>query len=283
MVLLPLEDLVSARRQFGSIRKLPSGRWQVRHADPAGTRITVPTTFGTRGDASRYLARVQSDMERAQWRDPRAGRITFEEWATEWLAGNPAKRATTLARDTVVLQTHVLPLLRDRPLASITPAHIKGVVDAMSSKLAPATVRTNVGVIRAVLNAAVEADLITRSPVRGLRLHTADPRERPTLTLEEIFRLADTVGAPYRGLILLGGVLGLRWSEAIGLRVCDVDFLRKTLTVTQTISEVEGRLSIAPTKSRASRRTMSVPQFVLYELSEHLAREQRSGADLIFV
>ena len=124
----------------------------------------------------------------------------------------------------------------------------------MTAKLAPATVRTNLAVLRAVLNAAVEADIIGRSPVRAVRLRKAPARERPTLTPEELERLADEVGSSYRALILIAGVIGLRWSEAIGLRVCDVDFLRKTLTVTQTISEVEGRLSIAPTKSRASRR-----------------------------
>src|SRR5204862_1460567 len=100
--------------------------------------------FGSRGDAAQYVGRVQADMERGQWHDPRLGRTTFGEWAAQWLAGNLSKRATTLARDTVVLQTHVLPLLRDRPLASIAPAQIKGVVDAMAARLVPDTVRTNV-------------------------------------------------------------------------------------------------------------------------------------------
>ena len=79
MVLLRPEARMSARRHFGSIRKLPSGRWQVRYPDHAGTRIAVPMTFGSRGDAARYLARVQADMERGQWHDPRLGRTTFGE------------------------------------------------------------------------------------------------------------------------------------------------------------------------------------------------------------
>ena len=52
-----------------------------------------------------------------------------------------------------------------------------------------------------------------------------------------------------RAVILVAGVLGLRWSEAIGLRVGDVDFLRRTLTVRRTIAEVEGKFRIAETKA----------------------------------
>jgi integrase len=65
--------------------------------------------------------------------------------------------------------------------------------------------------------------------------------------------------------------------------VSDVDFLRRRLTVSQTISEVEGRLNVAPTKSRKSRRTMSVPQFVIDEVARHIASLGRSGDELIFV
>jgi hypothetical protein len=49
------------------------------------------------------------------------GRITFAEWARQWLADNPSKRATTRARDETVLRKHFLPTLADPPLASITP------------------------------------------------------------------------------------------------------------------------------------------------------------------
>jgi len=239
-------------------------------------------TFATRGDASRYLARVQADLERGEWHDHRLRRITFAEWAERWLASNPAKRSTTLARDTTVLRTHALPTLGDRPIASITPADIKAVVDEMASKLAPNTVRTNVAVLRAVFNAAVEAEILGRSPVRSVRTAKADTRDRPTLTMDEILRLADAIGDRYRALVLVGAILSLRWSEAIALRVSDVDFLRRTVTVSQTISEVEGRLNVAATKSRRSRRTMSVPQFVIEELARHAATFDRSADDLLF-
>jgi len=44
------------RRQFGSIRKLPSGRWQARHRETVTNRLlNAPTTFATKAAANRYL------------------------------------------------------------------------------------------------------------------------------------------------------------------------------------------------------------------------------------
>jgi integrase len=127
--------------------------------------------------------------------------------------------------------------------------------------VAPATVRTNVGVLRAVLNAAVAADLISRSPVRSIKLETAAPCERPTLTPEQLDALASEVPGRYRALVLLAGVVGLRWSELVGLRAGSINFLARTVTISETISEVGGRHAVAITKSKSSGRTLSVPAF----------------------
>ncbi|MHB1533476.1 MAG: phage integrase central domain-containing protein [Acidimicrobiales bacterium] len=215
--------MTTRRRQFGRIRKLPSGRYQARYPNGIGRDLAAPATFPTKADAAVFLSRVQTDMERGAWRDPRLGLVTFGAWAQQWLTANPAKRSTTLARDQVVLNTHLLPSLGARSLASITPAHVKGCVDAMAAKLPPATVRTNVGVLKAIMNAAVDADLLTRSPVRNLRLSSGPPRQRPTLTLGELSALAEATPRGFRALVLAAGLLGLRWSEAAGLRVRDVD------------------------------------------------------------
>lgn len=270
---------MSTRRQFGRIRRLPSGRWQARYPDNARGDVPAPVTFSSKADAARFLARVQTEQERGEWRDPRLGEITFSAWVDEWLAGSPAKRATTRARDESVLNTHFVPTLGAISLGRITPADVRRAVDAMASNLAPTTVRTNLGVVRAVFNAAVDADLIARSPVRGIRRTNGEAKRRPTLTPDELLDLADAIGPRYRVLVLVAGVLGLRWSEAIGLRLGDIDSTAGTITVSQTVAEVAGQVEIAPTKSRASRRTLSVPRFLLDELAAHVQRHGGGSCD----
>ena len=46
----------NTRDSFGSVRRLPSGRYQVRFSDAGGTRHTAPDTFATRREAVDYLA-----------------------------------------------------------------------------------------------------------------------------------------------------------------------------------------------------------------------------------
>ena len=250
----------------------------------AGQDVPAPHTFATKGDAQRFLTSIEADMLKGSYIDPRSGRTTLSEWAGEWLDSDPGKRATTRARDHSVLRTHFLPLLGNRPLGSITPLDVRRTVEAMNERLAPATVRTNLAVLAAVLNAAVEADLIGRSPVRGIKLASERPSAKGTLSLEELIRLSKEVPGRFRALILLAGMVGLRWSEAIGLTVGKVHFLTRTIEVSETIAEVDGRLSVEATKTESSVRTLSVPEPLVEELAHHLATF-RAGAgpgDLVF-
>ena len=72
------------------------------------------------------------------------------------------------------------------------------------------------------------------------------------------------------GEVSFGGVLGLRWSEVVGLRVARLNFFRESLEVAETIAEVRGKHVRAEVKSPASRRTLAVPPFLIAMLSEHL-------------
>ena len=76
----------SNRRRFGSVRRLPSGRWQVRYRDKAGKQHAAPSTFEHKTDAAMWLARVETDLHRGEWINPERGRVSFGEWADDWLA-----------------------------------------------------------------------------------------------------------------------------------------------------------------------------------------------------
>jgi hypothetical protein len=66
-----MADARKRARSFGTARRLPSGRWQVRYYDQAGIRHTAPRTFPSKADANRYLAQVEADLLRGAWTDPR--------------------------------------------------------------------------------------------------------------------------------------------------------------------------------------------------------------------
>lgn len=259
----------TGRRQFGSVRKLPSGRWQVRYRDRIGASITAPQTFPTKSEAGRYLAMVEADLARGTYLDPRGGRITLGAWAEERL-GRPGKRAHSVARDRQALEEFGR-TLGSMPLAAITPMHVQSVVDQRSQVAKPSTVARDFSALRAALNAAVDADLIGRSPARRVRLPRVERVERQGLSPEELARLAGAVPPRYRALVLTAGVLGLRWGESVALRLRDVDFLRRTLTVAQTVEELAGHVRIvSDAKTRQSLRTLAVPPFLIEEIARHI-------------
>jgi integrase len=276
---------VSSRRRFGRIRKLPSGRWQARYPDGSGNDIPAPETFPSKGDAARWLVMIEADLARGQHIDPRAGQITFAQWADKWLA-RPGKRANSVARDRQGLEVFK-PNLGPRPLSSIMPMHVQAAIDARSQLVSPATLVRDVAAVRAVLNAAVDANLLGRSPARKVALPRVRPPDRKPLTAAELLRLADAIEGRYRALVLVGGVLGLRWGEAVGLRLCDIDFMRRTVTVAQVVEEVAGQVTIllGEAKTAGSLRTITAPPFLIEELARHLAayRPDADREDLVFV
>ena len=85
--------------------------------------------------------------------------------------------------------------------------------------------------------------------------------------------------AHYRPLIFTAGYVGLRWGELAGLRFDNVDPLHRTIKVVEQLVEVGGKVSWGPPKTRAGRRTVTMPAGVADMLAQHMASEvvQRSG------
>src|SRR6266508_5495522 len=107
------------RRAFGSVRRLPSGRWQARYFDLQGRPHTGPTTFATKTDAKRYLATVEADLTRGAWSNPRLGKTTFGQWAERWQQTTTNLRPTTRSLYGYLLGRFLLPTFGELPLARI--------------------------------------------------------------------------------------------------------------------------------------------------------------------
>lgn len=91
-------------------------------------------------------------------------------------------------------------------------------------------------------------------------------------------RLADKSGE-HRALVLTLAYCGLRWGEAIGLRVADVEFLRRRLSVSENAVQLGVRHAVGPTKGRKTR-SVPAPTFVLDELSVQC--RGKAPGDLLF-
>ena len=61
-------------RQFGNIRKLPSGRYQARYRGPDGQLRSAPVTFDRKTDASRWLSLKETEISKGGVDRPGAGK-----------------------------------------------------------------------------------------------------------------------------------------------------------------------------------------------------------------
>jgi integrase len=167
---------------------------------------------------------------------------------------------------------HILPRFAARPLASIRPSEVQAWIRELSDTLAPATVKLAYRFFAAAMRAAVTDRVLATSPCVGMKLPELVRERVVPLELHQVQSLADAMPKRYRALVIVGAGTGLRISEAFGLTVDRIDFLRRTLTVDrQLVTPARGTPRPAPPKTKASHRSVPLPDVVLEALSQHLA------------
>jgi integrase len=264
---------MAGRRQFGTVRRLSSGRWQARYPDSAGRLIAAPATFRTRADAGRYLDQVRTDRSRGAWVDPRAGRLTLSEYGDHWLRQRPDLRPRTTELYEGLLRLHILPDLGDVPLATMSTARIRSWHAALLARErpGPSTVAKSYRLLRTILGTAVEDELIAKNPCVLKGAGVERPAERPTATVAQVYELAEAVRPRFRALVLTATFTSLRLGELQALRRRHIDLLHRTVTVVeQTQLLKDGTIVTGPPKSAAGLRTVSLPAILVPELEQHL-------------
>jgi integrase len=251
---------------MASIKKRQNGRWRARYRDAAGREHAKH--FPRKIDAQRWLDTVTASLVRGDYVDPKAGKLTFREYYRNWRVSQVwatgTRRAMDLAAGSVTFA--------DLPLGSLKRSHVEAWIKGMSTTsttrkkpLAASTIHTRTNNVRSVLRAAVEDRVITRDPSKGVTL----PRRRraesamviPTTgEVGAILRVADRRFTAYVGLCAFAG---LRLGEAAAVQVGDVDFLRRTLTLSRQVQrENGGGIEIRPPKYGSERVLFLAPALV---------------------
>lgn len=259
---------------MGSIQKRTTDqgvRWKARYRAPDGRERA--RTFGRKLDAQRWLDTVEASKHRGDWVDPQSGRVTFGEWASR-VESTRRRRPSTEVRDEMLMRLHVLPQFGHLGVGQIDTTSVEEWIASLSvAGLGADTVRKCYGLLRYSMAHAVRRRLIPSSPCTDdIVLPPLPQREMRFLSPDEVESLADAIDARWRPLVLMAAYTGLRFGELTALRPSRLDLLRRTVRVEEAITEVNGRLVAGPAKTRASRRTVSIPGSLVDELAMHLSR-----------
>jgi integrase len=253
-------------------------RWIARYRDPEGN--SRAKSFTRKVDADKFLVTVEASKLRGAYVDVREASRTFRDVAEQHWAGY----AHTLAADSTrlrkrsVLDRHILPALGDHPIGSIRPSTVNAAVATWSASLAPGTVGQVLRQVRQILDSAVLDGIIPANVAKDAKAPAAPRRRNVHLSDDDITAALAVAPAAYRPLVIALIGLGLRISEACGLRVEDVDFLRQTVRVRQQ-RRPSGQMGVLKTAS-SSRDIPAVP-VVLEALAEQIRRWPREDG-LIF-
>jgi integrase len=216
----------------GSIRQLPSGKWQATLVLGEGRGAPKKTkSFPTRRDASAWLAAVKAEGVPSGPASTQTVAQSFDAYLD----------ARVLAPNTVATFTHT----RQHVVAA-------GLGDVKLAKLKPSALHQFTAHLAREGLAAASVNLYARHLATVLKFAHADGglgfnpsavtvsvrrAEVPALTIDQVKKLYEAAPDELAPVILFGAFAGLRASEACAVTVADVDFLHGTLTVDKAVDK----------------------------------------------
>lgn len=273
------------RSGFGSVRKLPSGRWQARYTGPDGLPYKAPLTFTTKGDAETHLAAVHTEISREKWVSPAVRKATalpvLAEYADTWLDDRTLKPRTR-SHYRKLFTAHILPALGQHTLNLITPTVVRTWHANLST--GPTAKAHAYSLLKTIMGTAVVEDLIPANPcrVRAAGQSKRVVKIKPA-SLDELAALVAAMPDRYRAMVLLAAWCGLRFGELAALTRADLDKVNGIVHVRRAVVRVDGQTLLGNPKSSAGVRDVRIPPHLLPVLAAHVGSHAAPGRDgLVF-
>lgn len=196
------------RRGTGSVEKLPSGNYRAIVWDPVEGRRERLGTFPTREAAETAIALALADSARGVWAPPSAGKIAFETYATQWVAAHPGLTRSTRGLYERLLRAYLLPAFEGAALRDISPVAVRTWYAQFPSSEGQRAKAYRL--LRAILNAAIEDQLLAVNPAKIKGGGLEPESERPMVPIPQVFALADAINPRYRVLLLVAAFASMR-------------------------------------------------------------------------
>ena len=264
-------------------------RYVACYRDPEG-RTRSAGTFTSHRAAERAGNREEQRVHGGTWHDRSLGAVPFRQYVEEtWL---PSKHIepTTKAAYSSYLDKHFFPFFGKKLLTQITPSLVQDwVTKASADGLSPRSIGKYHTMLHSIFKRAVRDKLIVANPCEHTELPKVITRKSLTITADEFDRLLAAIPERHRVMVETAIETGMRWGELIALRPRHIDFLRKTVTVEETILEVSRKHSptgeryvVKPYPKDNEPRTFGVDDDWLAKVALHIQSRDPGRDDLLF-
>ena len=233
---------------------------------PDGKRRQIQRRFPRRKDAVSWLATMRAGTaEEIQEPEPEKPVVTFAVVAAGWLAGKAGVRPVTLVNYEAAARIWSEEF-GDLPVEEITRAHVEELVSRYAEDgRSKARISYLLMVCRSVFEEALEEGYVVRNPARRVSTRGVDPKERHSISVEEIDKIRSEISGTWMEAAWLLTLAGLRRSELLGLLWSDVDLEAGILRIERARVQTGGskEIHVGPPKTRNGRRDLPLPADVL--------------------
>lgn len=200
------------------------------------------------------------------------------EWKSLLL---PTLKLSTQRGYRMVLARHLLPYFGDWRLCEITKVDVQQfIAEKFRQGLTWQTVRNVWTVLSSILDSAVDYGYLAVNPAHRVKFPPQTPRKWPEiLTAEAFTQLLEHLRKPFKTMVAVAALTGLRVGELLALRWRAVDLTSGTLQVSESV--YEGKFQTP--KSETSTRTIPIGHVTRWLLETHRQRSiWRQPDDLVF-
>jgi integrase len=223
--------------------------------------------FRTRRAAILFLATVEVKKSQGDFVDPSAAKISTDQLGAQWLDAQVHLKPSSFSVIEIAWRVHVRPRWGSTHIRDIRSSEIQAWISELSrSRSATVVIRAH-GILAGIFDFAIRDQLLTKNPARGIHLPKKTPKTRNYLNHLQVEALANS-SRHHRPLVLLLGYTGLRWGEAVALRVGSIELDRRRVIVRSNATNVRGKI-IEGVPKNGKARSVPLPNFLIDELRQH--------------
>jgi integrase len=283
----------------GFFKERSKGIWRVCVSlgrDPKTGKYlqTWATVKGTKRDAEQKLTALQHQADTGILIRP--GKVHLREYLERWIRDYVFLNLSPRTAEGYehICRHHLSPSLGSVTLNGLKPEHLQAYyAEKQSSGLSAQTVRHHHTCLHKALQTAVEWGLVARNTADAVSPPRAQSREMRTWNEDDIFTFLESARqTPYFALFHTALFTGMRRSELLGLRWCDLDLLQCQLSVTRSLHVLKGgKVIIRQPKTAKGRRLIALSPLTASVLREHHEKQSLervvlgkhlTGEDLVF-
>lgn len=245
---------------------------------------------GTKKDAEKRLADLLHQLDTGTFMKP--SKTTLGEFLERWLKDYawPNLAPRTAEGYEHIIRRHLILSLGNIALTQLKPEHLQhyyseklsgGRCDGKGG-LSPRTVRHHHVNLHTALESAVKWGLLSRNPADAVSPPRSQRPEWHTLSEDDIHTFLEAAKAtPYYALFYLAIYTGMRRSELLALRWCDIDLLLCQIYVTRTLHQLrDGSIIYRAPKTVKGRRMIALSPSAALVLREHKEKQEAMRAML---